>query len=74
MDFGSADNSLWLFDYGLMEDIPVKAGAEFPGSAESSFSWPLELVNSSPNARWVLFLQTLFCFFFFWFPLAYYFY
>ncbi|KAI8552738.1 hypothetical protein RHMOL_Rhmol06G0290200 [Rhododendron molle] len=36
----SPENTNWLFDYGLMEDIPVPA---------SGFSWPVQPLDGSSN-------------------------
>lgn len=50
MDMASSENSNWLFDYGLMEDITVPGG-EFSGAA-AGFCWPPPpLINASPDAR-----------------------
>lgn len=50
MDMGSSENSNWLFDFGLMEDIVVPGG-EFPGAA-TGFCWPPPpLINASPDSR-----------------------
>ncbi|XP_057950198.1 transcription factor ILR3 [Malania oleifera] len=43
----SPENTNWLFDYGLIEDIPVPDGS-FPAPA-SGFSWPLQALNGSSN-------------------------
>ncbi|EXC23154.1 hypothetical protein L484_018285 [Morus notabilis] len=50
MDMASSENSNWLFDYALMEDIAV-LGGEFPG-APTAFIWPPQPLSTSPNARW----------------------
>lgn len=49
MDIASSENSNWLYDYGLMEDIGVPGG-EFPVAA-TGFIWPQQPLNASPNAR-----------------------
>ncbi|KAK9284616.1 hypothetical protein L1049_023792 [Liquidambar formosana] len=52
MDIDSSENSNWLFDYTLMEDIPVPAG-DFPAQAPTiggSFSWPSQPFNGSSDA------------------------
>ncbi|KAK3028448.1 hypothetical protein RJ639_039040 [Escallonia herrerae] len=54
MEIDSTDNSNWLFDYGLMEDISAVSGVVFPPAAAAAaptigFSWPQEPLNCSSN-------------------------
>ncbi|KAK3015256.1 hypothetical protein RJ639_006044 [Escallonia herrerae] len=52
MEIDSTDNSNWLFDYGLMEDISAVSGVVFPPAAAAptiGFSWPQEPLNCSSN-------------------------
>ncbi|KAE8650689.1 hypothetical protein Csa_009742 [Cucumis sativus] len=44
----SPENPNWLFDYGLIEDIPVPDG-NFP-VASSSFSWPIQPFNGAHDS------------------------
>ncbi|XP_040990131.1 transcription factor ILR3-like [Juglans microcarpa x Juglans regia] len=44
----SPENTNWLFDYDLIEDIPVADG-NFPAS-NTGFSWPAQALNGSSNA------------------------
>nr|WIE96082.1 basic helix-loop-helix transcription factor [Loropetalum chinense var. rubrum] len=49
MDIDSSENSNWLFDYTLVEDIPLPAG-DFPvtdSTIGGSFSWPSQPFNAS---------------------------
>ncbi|KAJ9686751.1 hypothetical protein PVL29_015549 [Vitis rotundifolia] len=49
MALDSSENSNWLFDYGLMEDITVPGG-EFPApTPETGFSWPSQALKSSSS-------------------------
>uniref|UniRef100_A0A5B7AK61 Putative transcription factor ILR3-like n=1 Tax=Davidia involucrata TaxID=16924 RepID=A0A5B7AK61_DAVIN len=43
----SPENTNWLFDYGLIEDIAVPDG-NFSAPA-SGFSWPMQALNGSSN-------------------------
>ncbi|XP_052207659.1 transcription factor ILR3 [Diospyros lotus] len=43
----SPENTNWLLDYGVMEDIPVPDGG-FPAPT-SGFSWPMQPLNPSSN-------------------------
>ncbi|KAK3040243.1 hypothetical protein RJ639_028158 [Escallonia herrerae] len=43
----SPENTNWLYDYGLIEDIAVPDG-NFSVPA-SGFSWPVQALNGSPN-------------------------
>lgn len=42
----SPENSNWLFDYGLLEDIPV-AGCDLPSLEQPGFNWPSHGFNDS---------------------------
>ncbi|XP_059662537.1 transcription factor ILR3-like isoform X1 [Cornus florida] len=44
---GSPENTNWLFDYGLIEDISVPDG-NF-SAPTSGFSWPVQALNGSSN-------------------------
>ncbi|XP_059662538.1 transcription factor ILR3-like isoform X2 [Cornus florida] len=46
---GSPENTNWLFDYGLIEDISVPDG-NF-SAPTSGFSWPVQALNGSSNVR-----------------------
>ncbi len=50
MELDSSENSNWLFDYGIMEDMTVPGG-EFPApSPGTGFSWPpSQALNSSSS-------------------------
>ncbi|RVW58522.1 Transcription factor ILR3 [Vitis vinifera] len=49
MALDSSENSNWLFDYGLMEDITVPGG-EFPEPTPGTgFSWPSQALKSSSS-------------------------
>lgn len=51
MALDSSENSNWLFDYGLMEDITVPGG-EFPEPTPGTgFSWPSQALKSSSSVR-----------------------
>ena len=57
MALDSSENSNWLFDYGLMEDITVPGG-EFPEPTPGTgFSWPSQALKSSSSVRWVIYLR-----------------
>ncbi|KAF4378041.1 hypothetical protein F8388_020677 [Cannabis sativa] len=43
----SPENTNWLFDYGLIDDIPVPDG-NFPVSS-SGFNWPVQTLNGSSS-------------------------
>ncbi|KAK9268400.1 hypothetical protein L1049_000149 [Liquidambar formosana] len=43
----SPENTNWLFEYGLIDDISVPDG-NFPNPA-SGFNWPLQALNGSTN-------------------------
>lgn len=43
----SPENTNWLFDYGLMEDIAVPA---------SGFSWPVQPLDGSSNVGYGYFV------------------
>ncbi|GAB4846213.1 Transcription factor ilr3 [Ancistrocladus abbreviatus] len=43
----SPENANWIFDYGLIEDIPVPDG-NFSATS-SGFNWPLQALNGAPN-------------------------
>lgn len=45
----SPENTNWLFDYGLIDDITVPDG-NFTAPA-SGFNWPLQALNGSSNVR-----------------------
>ncbi|PON48526.1 Basic helix-loop-helix transcription factor [Parasponia andersonii] len=48
MNVASSENTNWLYDYGLMEDVGVPGG-EFPVTG-TGFIWPLQPLNASPDA------------------------
>lgn len=46
------NNTNWLFDYGLMDDIPVPdANFSVPNPA---FTWPVQALNGSSSVRYLL--------------------
>uniref|UniRef100_A0A5B7B1U4 Putative transcription factor ILR3-like isoform X2 n=1 Tax=Davidia involucrata TaxID=16924 RepID=A0A5B7B1U4_DAVIN len=51
MEIESAENSNWLFDYGLMEDISAVSGGGFtePPAAVTGFNWPSQALDGSSN-------------------------
>lgn len=57
MELDSSENSSWLFDYGLMEDITVPGGEFPPVPPGTGFSWPSQALNSSSSVRWVMYLR-----------------
>lgn len=46
----SPENTNWLFDYGLIDDIPVPDG-NFQVSS-SGFNWPVQTLNGSSSVRY----------------------
>ncbi|KAF7141220.1 hypothetical protein RHSIM_Rhsim06G0156800 [Rhododendron simsii] len=54
MEIDSAtENSIWLFDYGLMEDISAIPDGDLPAAppVTTCFSWPSQEINSCSNVR-----------------------
>ncbi|KAA8524569.1 hypothetical protein F0562_010992 [Nyssa sinensis] len=51
MEIDSAENSSWLFDYGLMEDISAVSGGGFtePAAAVNCFGWSSQAFDGSSN-------------------------
>ncbi|XP_059661948.1 transcription factor ILR3-like isoform X2 [Cornus florida] len=51
MEIDSAENSNWLFDYGLMEDIAAVSGGGFqePPPPLTGFGWPSQSLDASSN-------------------------
>ncbi|KAF5741450.1 transcription factor ILR3-like isoform X2 [Tripterygium wilfordii] len=49
MEIESSENSNWLFDYELVDTIPIVTG-DFPASASGCFSWGPQSLNCSSNA------------------------
>ncbi|KAF8409472.1 hypothetical protein HHK36_005548 [Tetracentron sinense] len=47
----SPENFNWLFDYGLIDDIPFPCG-DFP-APETGFNWPTQTFNGSTNVRFL---------------------
>lgn len=46
------NNTNWLFDYGLMDDIPVPdANFSVPNPG---FTWPVQALNGSSSVRYLL--------------------
>ncbi|GAB4849611.1 Transcription factor ilr3 [Ancistrocladus abbreviatus] len=43
----SPENANWMFDYGLIEDIPVPD--DNFSAHNSGFNWPLQALNEAPN-------------------------
>lgn len=49
----TTENSIWLFDYGLMEDISAIPDGDLPAAppVTACFSWPSQEINSCSNVR-----------------------
>jgi hypothetical protein len=47
----SPENTNWLYDYGVIDDIPVPEG-NFSAPNAVGFSWSVQGVNGSSNVRY----------------------
>ena len=57
MEIDYTENSNWILDYGLVEDLSTVSGTDFPAPVPDTigFGWPSEALNCSSNVRCVSF-------------------